>query len=94
MAIIRKVYRLDDPPKLSAEQRERLEALKYREIDLSDDPEVTDWSGAVRGRFMQKRLPVSNEAYEWLQKGGQPAEVRLNELLQELMQKESESAVK
>ena len=94
MAIIRKVYHLDDPPKLTADQLARLEALKYREIDLSDAPEVTDWSGAVRGRFMQKRLPVSNEAYEWLQKSGRPAEVRLNELLQELMQKESESAVK
>lgn len=94
MAIIRKLYRLDDPPKLTSEQLERLEALKYREIDLSDAPEVTDWSGAVRGRFMQKRLPVSNEAYEWLQKSGKPAEVRLNELLRQLMQEESESSVK
>ena len=94
MTMIRKVYRLDDPPKLTAEQLERLEALKYREIDLSDAPEVTDWSGAVRGRFVQKRLPVSNEVYEWLQKDGQSPEVRLNELLRQLMQEEGKSPVK
>jgi hypothetical protein len=94
MSVTRKYFAKGEKPVLTAEQLEELEALRYREINLSDAPEVTDWSGAVRGRFMQKRLPVSNEAYEWLQKGGQPAEVRLNELLQELMQKESESAVK
>ena len=85
MTIIRKVIHKDNIPSLSAEQKERLEALKDRPIDLSDAPEELDWSHAVRGKFTKKRLPVDDEVFEWLQKDGLPAEVRLNELLQKLM---------
>ena len=85
MTIIRKIIHKDDIPLLSAEQKERLEALKDRPIDLSDAPEQLDWSHAVRGKFTKKRLPVDDEVFEWLQKDGKPAEVRLNELLHKLM---------
>jgi uncharacterized protein (DUF4415 family) len=30
---------------------DRLAAMPDEDIDLSDMPEVTDWSGAVRGKF-------------------------------------------
>jgi hypothetical protein len=34
-----------------------LEAMPDSEIDCSDIPETTDWSGAVRGRFTRKGGP-------------------------------------
>lgn len=85
MTVIRKIIHKGDIPSLSAEQKDRLEALKDRPIDLSNAPEELDWSNAVRGKFTKKRLPVDDEVFEWLQKDGLPAEVRLNELLQKLM---------
>ncbi len=85
MTIIRKVIHKANIPSLSTEQKERLEALKDRPVDLSDAPEQLDWSNAVRGKFTKKRLPVDDEVFEWLQKDGKPAEVRLNELLHKLM---------
>lgn len=88
MTIIRKIIHKDDIPSLSAEQKERLEALKDRPIDLSDAPEELDWSNAVRGKFTKKHLPVDDEVFEWLEKDGKPAEVRLNELLHKLMEDE------
>lgn len=88
MTITRKIIHKDDIPSLSAEQKERLEALKDRPVDLSDAPEELDWSQAMRGKFTKKRLPVDDDVFEWLQKDGKPAEVRLNELLHKLMEDE------
>lgn len=43
---------MDGPRKLTPDERAALEAIRNRpdeEIDTSDMPEVTDWSGAIRG---------------------------------------------
>ena len=45
-------YKANELPSLSAEQEanlQRLAVLSDDDIDLSDMPEVTDWSGATRG---------------------------------------------
>lgn len=45
-------YKANELPSLSAEQEanlQRLAMLSDHDIDLSDMPEVTDWSGATRG---------------------------------------------
>ena len=45
-------YKANELPSLSAEQEanlQRLAMLSDDDIDLSDMPEVTDWSGATRG---------------------------------------------
>ncbi|MGE6481716.1 hypothetical protein [Psychrobacter sp. MES7-P7E] len=45
-------YKVNELPSLSAEQEanlQRLAMLSDDDIDLSDMPEVTDWSGATRG---------------------------------------------
>ncbi|MGP5545854.1 hypothetical protein ACTXNN_12315 [Psychrobacter aquimaris] len=45
-------YKANELPSLSAEQEanlQRLAVLSDHDIDLSDMPEVTDWSGATRG---------------------------------------------
>lgn len=59
MNIVR--YNLNDLPPLTTEQRvalDRLAKLSDDDIDLSDIPEVTDWSGAIRGGFEAKKLSV------------------------------------
>ena len=45
-------YSIDELPPLTQKQRDDLKQLTKRcdeSIDLSDIPEVTEWSGAVRG---------------------------------------------
>lgn len=48
---------MDEPTEASAlppeiqEQLLALDELADEDIDLSDIPEITDWSGAVRGTF-------------------------------------------
>ena len=45
-------YQIDDLPPLTAKQQADLEylaTLSDDNIDLSDIPEVTDWSNAIRG---------------------------------------------
>ncbi|WP_350562791.1 hypothetical protein [Psychrobacter sp. CAL346-MNA-CIBAN-0220] len=49
-------------PSLSAEQEanlQRLAMLSDEDIDLSDMPEVTDWSGAIRGSVLPSDATVS-----------------------------------
>jgi len=48
-------YKANELPSLSAEQEanlQRLAMLSDHDIDLSDMPEVTDWSGATRGSIV------------------------------------------
>lgn len=48
-------YKANELPSLSAEQEanlQRLAVLSDHDIDLSDMPEVTDWSGATRGSIV------------------------------------------
>lgn len=48
-------YKASDLPILTADQKDnlkRLAALADDNIDLSDIPEVTDWTGAVRGSIL------------------------------------------
>ena len=48
-------YKANELPSLSAEQEanlQRLGVISDHNIDLSDMPEVTDWSGATRGSIV------------------------------------------
>jgi uncharacterized protein (DUF4415 family) len=67
-----------------------LTALKDRDIDLSDLPEVTDWTGAVVGRFyrpIKKPVTVRLDAdvLAWLKKQGKGYQTRINSLLRAAM---------
>lgn len=44
--------------KQQMQQLEKLNQLPDDQIDTSDIPEVTDWAGAVRGRFYQGKATV------------------------------------
>ena len=68
-----------NPPPLTDAKREqlaRLAAMPDSEIDLSDIPEVLDWSGAVHGKFcrpVKQQLPLRLDAdvMHWFKtKGG------------------------
>jgi uncharacterized protein (DUF4415 family) len=68
-----------------------LAALKEREIDLSDQPEIRDWAGAVVGKFyrpIKKPVTVRLDAdvLAWLKGQGKGYQTRINALLRAAMQ--------
>lgn len=65
-----------------------LEALPDSDIDLSDSPEVTDWSGAVRGKYyrpVKQLLSVRLDAdlIDWFKSSGSGYQTRINAALRE-----------
>jgi uncharacterized protein (DUF4415 family) len=79
--------------KVSKKVRKELEALAKLpddQIDLSDIPEVKDWSGAVRGLFYRpvKRpltLRLDADVLAWLKSQGPAYQTRINQLLRATM---------
>jgi uncharacterized protein (DUF4415 family) len=69
---------------------EALAKLPDDQIDLSDMPEITDWSGAVRGLFyrpVKKSLTIRLDAdvLAWLKSQGAGYQTRINRLLRTAM---------
>jgi uncharacterized protein (DUF4415 family) len=65
--------------------------MKDEDIDLSDIPEITDWSRAVVGKFyrpIKKPLTIRVDAdvLAWLKSQGKGYQTRINSLLREAMQ--------
>ncbi len=65
--------------------------LKDEDIDLSDIPEITDWSKAVVGKFyrpIKKPLTIRLDAdvLAWLKSQGKGYQTRINTLLREAME--------
>jgi uncharacterized protein (DUF4415 family) len=79
--------------RLSKEQRKDIAALpatKDSEIDLSDMPEVLDWSGAEIGRYYRpKKKPVTmrldEDVVAWLKGYGRGYQTKANMLLRHAM---------
>jgi uncharacterized protein (DUF4415 family) len=79
--------------KLSREQRRDIAAIavkKDEEIDLSDMPEVLDWSNAEIGKFYRPpKKPVTmrldEDVIEWLKGFGRGYQTRANLLLRHAM---------
>ena len=68
-----------------------LKRMKDSEIDLSDIPEIRDWSKAVVGRFyrpIKKSLTIRVDAdvLAWLKADGKGYQTRINTLLREAME--------
>jgi uncharacterized protein (DUF4415 family) len=78
---------------MSKKTRKEINALARLpddQIDLSDIPEVTDWSGAVRGAFyrpIKKSLTIRLDAdvLAWLKSQGAGYQTRINHLLRTAM---------
>jgi len=71
-----------------------LAALRDNRIDLSDAPEVRDWSRAVVGKFyrpIKKSLTIRLDAdvLAWLKAQGRGYQTRINKLLRAAMEGQS-----
>jgi uncharacterized protein (DUF4415 family) len=67
-----------------------LRKMKDEDIDLSDIPEITDWSNAVRGSFyrpIKQSLTIRLDAdvIAWLKSQGAGYQTRINNLLRNAM---------
>ncbi len=66
----------------------RLAAMKDEDIDTSDIPEVTDWSGAVRGGFYRPvkqavTIRLDADVIDWFRSQGDGYQTRMNQALRE-----------
>lgn len=92
--------RVKPTSKVTEEQSAELKALAEmpdEQIDLSDIPEITDWSGAVVGKFyrpMKEAVTVRLDAdvVHWLKRDGKGYQTRLNAILRREMEKSSRKA--
>jgi uncharacterized protein (DUF4415 family) len=71
-------------------------AMRDEDIDLSDMPEITDWSGAVRGMFYRPaKRPVTmrldEDVVDWLKGFGPGYQTKANLLLRHAMMSAGES---
>ena len=78
---------------LKAQDKEirALRRMKDEEIDLTELPEVADWSKAVVGKFyrpIKKSLTirVDSDVLAWLKAQGKGYQTRINNLLREAME--------
>jgi uncharacterized protein (DUF4415 family) len=74
-----------------AKELAALAALPNEEIDLSEVPEVRDWSTAVVGKFyrpIKKSLTIRLDAdvLAWLKAQGRGYQTRINRLLRVVME--------
>lgn len=90
-----------NPPPLTDAQHEqlaRLAAMPDSEIDLTDMPEVLDWSGAERAKFyrpvkQQVTLRLDADVLHWFKtKGGRGYQTRINAALRRVIEEEVRAA--
>ena len=80
-------------PKLTEEQREellKLAAMSDDDIDYSDIPEITDFSGFEVGKFYRPvketvTVRLDTDVLHWLKQGGKGYQSRLNAILRKEM---------
>jgi uncharacterized protein (DUF4415 family) len=75
----------------NAREIHALERMRDAEIDLTDIPEVRDWSKAVVGRFyrpVKKSLTIRLDAdiLAWLKAEGPGYQTRINRILRDAME--------
>jgi uncharacterized protein (DUF4415 family) len=78
----------------------KLEAMRDEDIDLSDMPEVLDWSNAVRGKFyrplkQQVTLRLDADVINWFktkQGSARGYQTQINAALRKLMDAEQQKA--
>jgi uncharacterized protein (DUF4415 family) len=68
-----------------------LKKMKDVEIDKSDIPEMTDWNGAVVGKFFRPikepvTIRIDADVLDWLKSTGKGYQTRINQLLRAAMQ--------
>jgi uncharacterized protein (DUF4415 family) len=71
-----------------AAQLKRLARMRDEDIDTSDIPEVTDWTGAVVGRFFRPikqavTIRLDADVLDWFRSQGDGYQTRMNQALRE-----------
>ena len=71
-----------------AKEMENLRRMKDEDIDFTDIPEKTDWSGAVRGRFYRPlkvalTIRLDADVLAWFKAQGKGYQTRINATLRE-----------
>lgn len=85
-----KMHNGDPVPPDMLEQLRRLEAMTDADIDLSDAPETTDGSNAVRGKYYRPvkkpySLRLDEDVVAWFKARGAGYQTRINAALREYM---------
>ncbi|BCS55441.1 BrnA antitoxin family protein [Geobacter sp. SVR] len=94
------IVRVKGIPKLTEAQCENLKRLAERpddEIDYSDIPEITDFSGFEVGKFYRPvkesvTVRLDADVVSWLKRGGKGYQTRLNAILRREMEKNRKAA--
>jgi uncharacterized protein (DUF4415 family) len=94
------IVRIKGVPKLAEAQLENLKRLAERpdaEIDYSDIPEITDFSGFEVGKFYRPvkeavTVRLDADVVHWLKRDGKGYQTRLNAILRREMEKSSRKA--
>jgi len=76
--------------KTQAKDIAHLRKMKDEDIDLSDIPEITDWSNAVVGKFYRPikqslTIRLDSDVIAWLKSQGTGYQTRINSLLRNAM---------
>jgi uncharacterized protein (DUF4415 family) len=87
--------------RLTGKREKKLAALARMpdsEIDLTDIPEIRDWSGAVVGKFYRPikkpvTIRVDADVLAWLKSTGKGYQTRINRLLREAMEERRRRSV-
>ena len=71
-----------------AKEIEILGRMKDEDIDFTDIPEKTDWSGAVRGKFYRPlkeslTIRIDADVLAWFKAQGKGYQTRINAMLRE-----------
>lgn len=85
---------------LTKEQQEEIKALQEmpdEEIDYSDIPSVTEWSGAVVGKFYRPikqtvTIRLDADVVDWLKQEGKGYQTRVNRILRAVMEQQQKKA--
>lgn len=87
----------DDDAKRIREELRRLEAMSDDDIDFSDIPEVTDFTGWERGKFYrpvkdQVTLRLDRDVLHWFKLSHEKYQTAINQALREHMNRERKSS--
>ncbi|MEI6306129.1 MAG: BrnA antitoxin family protein [Deltaproteobacteria bacterium] len=83
--------------KVRTKEMDLLAAIPDEEIDFSDIPETTDWSGSLVGKFYRPikqsvTLRLDADVVDWLRRDGKGYQTRINHLLRREMDKRKQAA--
>ncbi len=81
-----------DSMRRKSEDLARLDAMNDEDIDLSDMPEITDWSNAVRGLFSDSpqaeiKLRIDRDVIRWILCRHGEYQMAINAVLREHMER-------